>query len=280
MSFIREPLVHFLLLGVLLFALDAWTKPTTPAIGEIVVGEPRIRTLAQNFTRTWQRPPTRGELDGLIADHVREEVLVREALALGLDRDDTIIRRRLRQKIEFVSEDAAALARPSDEELAAYLAANADTFRVEPRATFVQVYLDAARRRDSLEADAQRMLAALNGNGGLDFARAGDALQLLEPRYQDASHSEIGRTFGAQFAAALVKLPVGTWSGPVASGYGAHLVKLEALTPGELPPLADVRPQVEREWANARRQRIAREYYERLRAKYNVSVRMPEAAQP
>jgi hypothetical protein len=279
-SLAREPLVHFLLLGALLFALDAWLRPTTSATGEIVVSEARVRSLAQNFSRAWQRPPSREEIDGLVEDHIREEVLVREALALGLDRDDTIIRRRLRQKIEFVSEEAAALARPTDEDLAAYLAAHADAFRVEPRATFTQVYLDPRKRAKSLEADTKRLLDALNGNGGIDPAQAGDGLLMLEPRYEDVLQSEIGRLFGAEFAAALVKLPAGAWVGPIESGYGAHLVKLEALTPGGTPTLAEVRPLVEREWANARRQQAAREFYEKLRAKYTVTVRMPEAAKP
>ena len=111
-----------------------------------MVSEARIRNLAQNFSRTWQRPPTREELDGLVEAHLREEVLYREAVALGLDRDDTIIRRRLQQKMEFVSEEAAALAKPTDEDLAKYLAANTEAFRVEPRVTFAQVYLDSRQR--------------------------------------------------------------------------------------------------------------------------------------
>ncbi len=119
-TLLREPLLHFLLLGALLFALDAWLRPAPIADsgGEIVVSEGRIRNLAQGFRRTWQRPPTRAELDGLIQDYIREEVLYREAVALGLDQDDTVIRRRLRQKMEFVSDDAAALETPSDQDLA------------------------------------------------------------------------------------------------------------------------------------------------------------------
>ena len=163
-SLLREPLVHFLLLGAALFLLDAWLRPLSASSqgSEIVVGEARIRSLAQNFRRTWQRPPTRPELDGLIQDFVREEVLYREALALGLDKDDTIVRRRLRQKMEFIADEAAALAKPTDQELAAYLAAHAEAFRVEPRATFTQVYLDPRRRAETLEADAKRLLDELN----------------------------------------------------------------------------------------------------------------------
>ena len=282
-SMLREPLVHFLLLGAALFALDAWLRPTaaTAASTEIVVSEARIRNLAQNFRRTWQRPPTRAELDGLVESHVREEVFYREALALGLDRDDTIIRRRLQQKIEFISEEAAALAKPTDEELNAYLKANADAFRVEPRATFSQVYLDPRKRSSTLDADAKRLLAALNsGSASPDPAQLGDRLMMLEHRYEGESKAEVARLFGDAFADVLVKQPVGKWVGPIASGYGVHLVKVESLVAGGAPELAEIRPLVEREWANAKRQELSKAFYEKLRAKYAIKVQMPEAAKP
>lgn len=246
-----------------------------------MIGEARIRNLAQNFRRTWQRPHSAEELDGLVAAHVREEILYREAMALGLDRDDAIIRRRLQQKMEFVSEEAAALAKPSDEDLAKYLEAHADAFRVEPRATFVQVYLDPRKRGATLEADAKRLLQALNAAGhNADAARAGDGLMLLEPRYENATQAEIARLFGAEFAAALVGQPMATWSGPIRSGYGAHLVRVDSVIQGGVPALADVRPLVEREWTNAKRKELSSAFYEKLRAKYQVTVRKPGAVTP
>ena len=282
-SLLREPLVHFLLLGAALFVLDAWLRPAAAptANTEIVVSEARIRNLAQNFRRTWQRPPTRQELDGLVQAHIREEVLYREALALGLDRDDAIIRRRLQQKMEFIAEEAASMAEPSEEELEQYLATHADTFRVEPRATFSQVFLDPRKRAAALDADVKRMLATLNAGGNSsDLAKIGDSLMLLEPRYENVSPAQVARIFGADFAEALMRQPVGEWSGPVASGYGAHLVRVESLTPGGTPTLAEVRPLVMREWSNAKRREISEAFYERLRAKYTVSVQMPGAAKP
>lgn len=278
-SLLREPLVHFLLLGALLFALDAWLRPAAaPAANtEIVVGEARIRSIAQNFQRTWQRPPTRTELDGLVEAYVREEVLYREALALGLDRDDAIIRRRLMQKMEFIAEEAVASAEPTDEELAVYMKAHPAMFTREPRATFRQVFLDPRKRAASLDADAKRLLADLESERASP-AKAGDSLMLLEAQYVDASATDVARLFGNEFAQALVKQPVGRWSGPVPSGFGLHLVKLDALVPGGTPPLAEVRPLVEREWRNAKRQELATAFYERLRAKYTINVRMPGEA--
>jgi len=281
-SLLREPLVHFLVLGAALFVLDA-LRPAGPvaATSEIVVSQARVRNLAQNFARTWQRPPTREELDGLIESHIRDEVMVREALALGLDRDDAIIRRRLQQKVEFVSEEAAALAQPTDDELNAYLKANADAFRAEPRATFVQVYLDPRKRQATLATDAKRLLDALNRTDALsDPAHAGDRLLLLETRYEDVSQTELARIFGTEFAEALMKQPVGKWAGPIPSGYGVHLIRLDALMPGGARALDDVRPLVEREWANAKRQALRRALYEKLRAKYTIKVQAPAPAKP
>ncbi len=282
-SLAREPLVQFLLLGAAFFALDAWLRPTSAntASTEIVVSEARVSNLAQNFRRTWQRPPTREELDGLVESHVREEVFYREALALGLDRDDSIIRRRLQQKMEFVSEEAAALAKPTDEELNAYLKANAEAFRSEPRVTFVQVYLDPRKRTSTIDADARRLLDSLSRAGtSVDPAKSGDRLLLLEARYENMPQAEVARLFGSAFAEALVKQPVGQWVGPIPSGYGVHVVRLEALQPGGTSALDDVRPLVEREWANARRQALAKAFYDKLRAKYAIKVQMPEAGKP
>ncbi|MGB2817290.1 MAG: peptidylprolyl isomerase [Burkholderiaceae bacterium] len=280
-ALLREPLLHFLFLGALLFAVDAWRRPPerVGVSGEIVVSEARVRTLAQNFARTWQRPPTREELDGLVESHVREEVMVREALALGLDRDDAIIRRRLQQKVEFVSDQAAALTAPSDADLETYLAKNPDAFRREPRVTFVQVYLDAGKRGAALQADAARLRERLAA-GSVDAARAGDPLMLLDARYEDMPQAEVARLFGAEFADEIVKQPPGAWVGPLRSGYGAHLVKVEAASPAGMPSLAEVRPLVEREWTNARRRELAQDWYATLRAKYKVSVQMPQPAKP
>ena len=283
-ALLREPLLHFLLLGAALFALDAWLRPTagaSQAATEIVVSEGRVRALAQNFARTWQRPPTRAELDGLIESFVREEVMVREALALGLDRDDALIRRRLQQKIEFIAEGTIDAVPPTDAELEAYLQAHPETFRVEPTLSFTQVYLDPARRGDALAADAAKLRERLDRTDtAAEAAALGDPLRLLDAHYDGVPKHEVGKIFGAEFAEALARQPQGEWAGPVASGYGMHLVRLERLEAGGLPPLADVRAQVEREWANARRQQLMQAYYERLRARYAVQVQMPQAATP
>src|SRR5436190_15969553 len=148
---LKEPLLHFLLLGAAIFvAYSLVSKRSSDEPGRIVITQGQVASMVVGFSRTWQRPPTREELDGLLRDRVQEEVYCREAMALGLDKDDTIIRRRLRQKMEFLTEDVAALAEPTDDELSAYLKAHADTFRVQRRFTFSHVYLTPKRRSENL----------------------------------------------------------------------------------------------------------------------------------
>ena len=238
-----EPLVHFLLIGAALFALNA-LLPSRSADRDIVVTPGRVQSLVESFRRTWQRAPTAEERATLIEDFVLEEILVREALAAGLDRDDSVVRRRLRQKMDFIADETAAAAQPSDKDLADYLAANAAAFAGEPRISFAQEFL-------------------------------GGRLSMLEARYDDLSLREVERMFGREFAAALVKLPSGQWVQPVSSGYGAHRVRVDKVVPGATPALAEVRPQVEREWRNQRRTQMRLESQARLRSQYTVKVVTP-----
>jgi hypothetical protein len=276
---LREPLVHFLLLGAGLFALAELVGGTAAVRPERVsVSTARIEELAQGFERTWSRPPTQAELAGLVEDYVREEVFYREALALGLDRDDVIIRRRLRQKMEFLSDDLAAEPTPGDAELAAYLAEHADEFRVEPRLTFRHVYLSRDRRGERVRADAEEVLARLRkGEGGEDAPAFGDPLPLAS-RYDDLPAGDVAKLLGAGFAQGVLELEPGGWQGPVESAYGLHLVRVESRAPGRVPELAEVRPAVEREWL-AQWRRAAREAsWQELRARYEVEIEPPPAA--
>jgi parvulin-like peptidyl-prolyl cis-trans isomerase-like protein len=278
-GWLREPLLHFLVAGAALFALSSGTSnPGTRQDDRIVVSAATVDQLAQGWARLWLRPPTAEELDGLIADHVREEVMVREALAVGLDRDDTIIRRRLRQKLEFVSEDVGALAEPSERQLEEYLRGHAETFRQEPRYTFVHVFLSPSRRGAALARDAERLLDVLRqpGQAG-DAAEHGDPF-LLPFEFQASPSIEIGRLFGNEFATALGTLSLGVWHGPIRSGYGAHLVLVRERLPGRLPALAEVRDAVRREWITSARRQANESFYQNLRRRYSVSVERPPSA--
>jgi hypothetical protein len=183
----------------------------------------------------------------------------------------------MQQNMEFLFDEAAAVREPTDAELAEYLAAHPDAFAAPPRARFEQVFLDPARRGPRLAADARRLLEQLNRPGStVDPETLGDRLQLLDARYDDVPQFEVQRLFGEPFARALFEQPVGRWVGPIASGYGEHLVRLTSKQAGGAPRLDEVRPLVEREWANARRKTVAADAYAALRAKYRVQVKMPE----
>jgi hypothetical protein len=270
---LKEPLVHFLVLGVLFFAgYELMSRREEPEAGRIVVTQGKIENLQASFSRVWQRQPTPSEMDGLIQDYIREEVLAREAMTLGLDRDDTVIRRRLRQKMEFIANDLAAPVEPTEAVLEEFLAKHPDLFRVEPRFSFRQVYLSAKQRGGWLQRDAAQLLAELNQPGATaDFRTLGDAT-MLNPELADVPGSEVTRQFGEEFTRQLEELPTGRWHGPVISGYGVHLVFVEKQTPGRMPELADVREQVTREWADTRRREDNERFYQELLRRYAVTI--------
>ncbi len=269
----REPLVHFLLIGAALFALYRFTGgATADPGGRIVISSGEVDRLALAFTRLWMRPPAAEELRGLIDKEIREEVYSREAAAMGLDRNDEIIRRRLQQKLEFLSEDVGARQTPSEADLQAYLARHSDRFRTDASLSFRQVYVGGQRTAEAARAEAGRLLARLRSAGPrADIERLGDQLSLPSD-YQAAAAADVARDFGSAFATALLSLPAGSWEGPVASGYGLHLVLLTRREPGRLPPLSEIREAVSNEWQAERRREANEKFYDALRAKYTVTV--------
>jgi hypothetical protein len=274
---IREPLVHFLILGAAVFLTYARFR-TEPQAGEeqIVVSAGKIEHLAAIFSRTWQRPPTQAELQGLIDDYVREEVAYREGQRLGLDQDDTIIRRRIRQKLDFVAEDLANEIEPSSEELAAYFDEHREEYRIDPKLTFRHVYFKPELHPDSLEQDAAKVLAALRSDPQLAAEELGDRT-LLEYRFDRLSQTEIANMLGGEFAAAAVALEPGNWHGPLPSAFGYHLVYMEELEPGRVPEFESVRQKVYQEWQHQHRQSLTEDFYQGLLKKYSIVVDWPQA---
>ena len=275
---LREPLFHFLLAGIALFLLyDVIRGGESDAPREIVITEARVEALAENFATVWMRPPTPQEIKGLVDDYVAEEIFYREGVAMGLDQDDTVIRRRLRQKMEFIAEDAATAIEPSDEQLRAYLAQHAAKFVSPTEVTFVQVYLNTERRGDSARADAEKLLAELQaGRGPGNPVDAGDPT-LLPAGMQAASPQAIANAFGNDFATAIEEAPVGQWSGPLQSGFGLHLVRVDERVAGALPAFEEIRPIVLREWQSEQRTESNERFLDGLRAKYEVRIEGPAA---
>jgi PPIC-type PPIASE domain len=275
---IREPLLHFLLLGALIFLVVGRTRSS--GSGEnIVVTQRQLESVVVGFSRTWMRPPTQEEMQGLVDDYIREEVFYREAKAMGLDQDDIIVRRRMRQKLEFLSEDQAAKSGPPTErELETYLQNHPDKYREEPSFTYEQVYFNREKRGKSAEAEAKAVLARLNGkNGGsIDVETLGDAF-LLPFQFQKSSAGETARLFGEEFEKRLATVEPGSWTGPLESSYGLHLVRVAERAPGATPPLTRVRQSVLSDLLNERRKQELDAQYAKLRARYTIVVEPTEA---
>jgi PPIC-type PPIASE domain len=274
----REPLIHFLLLGATLFAAYSVLHRTGDTdVLDIVVSAGQLEHLAEGFARVNQRPPTPIEMQGLIGDYVRGEVYNREALALGLDRGDPVIRNRLRQKMQFLSEDVAALAPPSDEQLRIYLQAHADTFRLEQLYTFRQMYFNPDHRHEHLASDIEQALQALRaGDAGTDLLPQGDPF-LLDREFLSLPATEVSKLFGDSFTKRLAEVPVGTWQGPIESGYGEHLVFLQARSTGRMPTLEEARAAVSRDLMNEARLRANDTFYRNLLKRYHVIIEPPSA---
>lgn len=270
---LREPLLHFMLLGFGLFLLHGWVGIAASASDtSIVITQGRIEQLKTGFSRMHQREPNDAELKSMIDDAIREEILYREAKALGLDQDDTIVRRRLSQKLQFVSEDVASVPEPTDAQLQAFLTTNPDRFRSETRYSLSHVYLDPQQHGQRMEADTQSLLAALRPlGGGGDASKLGDAF-LLGYVFRDVKASEVVRLFGARFETALRTLPTGQWQGPVTSGYGAHLVFIDERDDDRVAELDQVRDEVRRAWLDEQRRQANERLYADLRKRYDVLV--------
>ncbi len=268
---LREPLFHFLSLGAALFGLYALFDDTPPPVSQtdIVITEDDARRLAGEFEAVWRRPPSVSELDDLIDRFVREEVYVREALALGLDRDDAVIRRRLQMKMEFLTETGAEAVQPDDAVLQAHLDGNPERFADPARVAFEQVMLDAA----VAEPDLPLIEARLNdGAEPQGVARS----SLLPGALGPSPRQVVDGSFGRGFFDALAALPVGAWAGPIDGAFGRHMVRVTSRRAHRVPPLSAIRDRVERDWRGEFAARLREDRFRALLSRYEVA--RPDAA--
>lgn len=269
MRLLREPLLHFLALGGVLFAAHAALRPSeqaAPSASVVRITEADADWLKEMWARQWRRPPTDEELARLVADHLREEVLAREAKALELDVGDTVIRRRLAQKMAFLLDGTVQVAEPPEAELRALYERRPDLVRTPPRVSFTHVFFRREHGGDRVGAT----LAALSA-GSTVPEDEGDSI-LLGDSFADQDEQALGNLFGASFAQAVLDLPVGRWSGPVESSYGLHLVKVTAMSPLETRPFADVRERLAEEWRRERQEAAQVQLLRGLLQKYRVTV--------
>ncbi len=270
---LKEPLFHFLLIGAGLFALYTITAdPDADRPNRITVKQADIDRIAAQWQQRRKRPPTAQEMKGLVDAYIREEILYREALALGLDKNDVIIRRRLGQKLEFMFKDLGEQVAITDEELREYYERNAERYREPARYTFTQVYLSWDKRGDKIEADAKALLDQLRAQSGpVDAAAVSDRF-LLDYEFEGQAEHQLTRMFGQKFAEEISKLEVGSWQGPIASGYGLHLIYIKERSEPRAPDLADVKDKVRWDLQNERSKTMDKAFYEELRRRYEIKV--------
>ena len=275
--FVREPLVHFLVAGAVLFVFATLFERFTNAdanANRIQVSAPEIQRLQEVWIRQWGRPPDSRQMENLINDYVRDEILYREALASGLDKDDTIIRRRLVEKMEFLSQELAS-ATPSDKDLQEYFQRNRETFRIPAQIAFSHIYFSTSKRGSATEDDARRALARLSSHGTspAQLSSLGDPF-MLQNEYPLQTLRQVKELFGQEFAGKLFELEPGAsaWVGPLRSGYGFHLVRILQKLPSRVPELAEVQSEVLTDLRNHRLQTTSETFYAQLRKKYQVDV--------
>jgi len=268
-TLLGEPMLHFLLIGIALFAAYQWRAPVDSNGHRIVITRGVVDDLVTQHVAAKGREPSSTELNHLIESYVRDEILYREGVRLGLERDDIVVKRRVRQKIEMIAEEDASTRAPSDVDLFAYLTANPARFVQPAILTFEQVFIG-----ESTSGPAVVQAVAITREGlrsGTDPEKLGKPT-LLPRRMTRTPVDLVARDFGASFAHALENVPVGEWVGPLDSSFGAHYVRVADRTPAAAPQLAAVRDQVVREWENERRQRARDDAYTKMRGEYQVSI--------
>jgi len=273
---VREPLLHFLLAGAVLFAGYRLLHPAAPSGDRerrIVVTEGDLRQMSVMWVAQGRPPPTPEQMRSLVESWVRDEILYREALALGLDQGDTIVKRRMVQKMEFLADDLSDLRDPTRAELEAWFRAHAERFAEPPRATFRQLYFSPDRRGEATRAAAEAVRAKLSGKpaDAPEVEGLGDPF-LLQGYYPERAPEQVAKDFGPAFADALFRLEPGSWQGPIESGFGWHLVFVDLLTPRRVPELAEVEADVERAWVEEQRDTFERQALAAMKARYEVVV--------
>jgi peptidyl-prolyl cis-trans isomerase C len=273
---LREPLVHFLLIGAVLFAGYTWLTPssTEASSNRIEFTADDVKQLQVTWMAQWQRLPTPDELQGLIETRIRQEVLYREALTMGLDQNDEIIKRRLAQKMEFLAEDISGIGTPSSEELKAWFEKNSARFALPGRLTFRHIYFSPDKRSNRARPDAETALKMLSAKPAAESEPVTGDRFVDQNSFADSSLEQVIRVFGTKFSESLFKLTsAGSWQGPLESGLGWHLVWIETISPGRIPSFEEVDPeQLKMEWTTEQREATKRKAFADVRQRYEIVI--------
>jgi hypothetical protein len=275
--FWKEPLIHFFVLGLVVFGLHRMLDKQPEAAGDpllVEVTSADIEWFRTLWSKRMGREPTIEELRGQVHQLIREEVLSREALSMGLDEGDMVVRRRLAQKMDFLFADLSDITEPSEGELQAYLRENRSAYEIPGQVTFTQVYFNTDKRGEEEASEAVRLIVErLNANENVppDASALGDPF-LLPSSFSSISQAEIRAQFGAGFAGAVPALAPRIWHGPVASGYGLHAVYVHERMDATLPGFDDLKEKLKVDWMADRQRETVRRAYEALRGRYRVLV--------
>jgi len=276
-----EPLFHFFLIGALIYAAYAFmgNRAIEDSGKRITVTAGQISALEDAWKKRWNRPPTQQELQGVVKQFLRERVLSSEAIAMGLDKDDVVIRRRMSQKLEYLSQDLLGVGTPSDEELAAYFTKNARAYEKPALVTMTHIFFDPDKRGDQAleEAKTQKVVLANLKVAPTDARSYGDQF-LLQSYYPERTYAELSKLFGSGFVETLVKLSPKEWHGPVLSGYGVHLVYIHHREKARAAKLEDVKDRVLANWQDNRRKKLSEKYLSGLLDRYQVRIESEKPA--
>jgi parvulin-like peptidyl-prolyl isomerase len=281
---LREPLLHFVLIGAVLFGISFWRhRPLEGEVGakQIVLTEDDLLQMVVAWRAQGRPEPTSEQFQSLLAAKIREEVLYREALVLGLEKDDTIVKRRMAQKMDFLAEDLSALREPTREELQAWLKTHPQDFAYPARLSFRHLYFSPDKRQAQTREAAEAALAKVAGldADSAEAAALGDRF-MFQDAYADRTPDQLTTIFGPKFARALFEQKPGAWAGPIESGFGWHLVFVDSLTPGRLPEFEEIEAEVRGQWVANQRAEFKRTAFETMRAKYQVILPAPADETP
>jgi len=270
-----EPLIQFLIVGAGIYGAYAmFGTPEEDFRDTLVhVDSNRINAFISEWESRWNRPPTREEIDGLIQSYIKEDVLYRQAVAMGLNEDDPITRRRMAQKLEFLTSDLAMMVQPAEGELEQYFDDNSEVYRAPDLMTFSQVFFDPDARGDSTLEDAEEALLKLQAAGvpTEESMQVGDGF-MLQSDFVSVTAQQAARQMGAGFVEALVQLEPGSWHGPVLSGYGVHLVYVYSHEKSAPPVFEDVKAAVLEDWQLEQREQFNADFLENLKSRYEIVI--------
>ena len=269
-TLLREPLMHFLLIGAALFLVFDQVGDPVEVDNRIVISQADLDILASDWLRRTGRPPAPQQVEQQLRQYIREQVLSREAVNLGLDRDDVIIRRRLAQKMQFLFDDLGQAPDPTDPELNVFMSKHIERFTLPVTLSFRHVFLDPDSRGEAMQDQAQQLLIRLQeSSAAVDSSELGDQT-LLPLQLDNQTKKQIGNLLGDEFAEQVYTMPVKQWGGPVASGYGLHLVYVHSRTEERILPLAQVRESVTSQWRTAKQKELNDLFYQGIQHRYEI----------